>query len=213
MQKIILLSTFLTLVAGCVSQPNVHAAASAKPKVILIIGDGIDDHQITIGRNYLVGGTGRLVLDGMPYRGAVQVQAVAERDLGIPDYVGDSASGPTAMASGIVTSIGRIGTTAQTDRDVPNIMELARSAGFGTGIVTTARVTDASPASFVAHISNRGIGYAANDSPHWEEHSGVQVPLYASGPAAQKLPQFLRQADIFDIAATHLGLSESWPGQ
>jgi len=51
-----------------------------------------------------------------------------------------------------------------------------------------------------------GINYATNDSPHWEEHSGVQVPLYAAGPGVEDLPHFLKQTDVFHIAATHLGL-------
>ncbi len=58
-----------------------------------------------------------------------------------------------------------------------------------------------------------GISYATNDSPFWEDHSGVQVPLYASGPGIDDLPQYLLQTDIFHIAATHLGLSDTWPGQ
>jgi alkaline phosphatase len=51
-----------------------------------------------------------------------------------------------------------------------------------------------------------GINYATNDSPTQEDHSGVQVPLLASGPGVGDLPTLLRQTDIFDIAAKHLGL-------
>ena len=43
------------------------------PKVILIIGDGMDDQQIAIARNYLKGMEGRLVLDGMQERVSAQV--------------------------------------------------------------------------------------------------------------------------------------------
>ena len=38
--------------------------------VILIIGDGMDDHQITIARNYLVGSRGKLLVDRLPLRSA-----------------------------------------------------------------------------------------------------------------------------------------------
>jgi alkaline phosphatase len=69
--------------------------------------------------------------------------------------VPDSANTATYMASGIVTSAGRIATTAATDRDVVTIMELAAAAGFGTGIVTTSSITDATPASFIAHVNQR----------------------------------------------------------
>lgn len=125
------------------------------PRVILVIGDGMDQNQITIARNYLVGLNGRLTLDTMPVRSSVQTQTVVEEDTRVPEYVPDSANTATSMASGIVTSTGRIGTTAGTDLDVPTIMELAAAAGFGTGIVATSSVTDATPASFVAHVSYR----------------------------------------------------------
>lgn len=128
---------------------------SAPPKVVLIIGDGMDDQQITIARNYLVGFRGRLHIDDMAWRSSVQVQTVAESNPSMPRYVGDSANSATSMATGIVTAAGRIATTAQADEDVGTILEFAGAAGFGTGIVTTASVTDATPASFVAHISQR----------------------------------------------------------
>jgi alkaline phosphatase len=131
------------------------AGASARPKVILIIGDGMDQHQITIARNYLAGYQGWLTLDTLPIRSSVHTQTVLEENPSMPEYVPDSANTATSMASGIVTSTGRIGTTAGTDEDVPTIMELAAAAGFATGIVTTSSVTDATPASFVAHISYR----------------------------------------------------------
>jgi alkaline phosphatase len=155
MIRYILLTVLLALVAGCAKQPGVEEQVTANAKFILIVGDGMDDQQITIARNYLHGSQGRMVLDDMPYRGSAQVRALVENDPGTPDYVGDSASGGTALATGVVTSVGRIGTTAQSDIDVVNIMELARAAGIGTGIVTTARVTDATPASFIAHVSSR----------------------------------------------------------
>lgn len=145
----------LGLLVACDSQPVEEATPSAAPSVILIIGDGMDDQQITIARNYLVGMNGRLNLDSMPYRGMVQVQTVQEDDPSVPDYVGDSASGATSMATGVPTSEGRIATAAKTNERLETIMELAMAAGMRTGIVTTSRVTDATPSSFIAHMSNR----------------------------------------------------------
>jgi alkaline phosphatase len=136
------------------AQPRARGARAA-PKVVLIIGDGMDDQQITIARHYLVGQGGRLTLDTMPERSQVRIQTVAEENPSLPDYVPDSANTATSMASGIVTSAGRIATTAGTDKDVTTIMELAAAAGLGTGIVTTSSVTDATPASFIAHVNWR----------------------------------------------------------
>jgi alkaline phosphatase len=142
-----------------------HAAAGASPEapavpagprqVILIIGDGMDEQQITIARNYLKGARGRLLMDQMPLRAAVQVLTVEDRAGAVPVYVADSANTATSMATGAVTSRGRIATSAGDDEDLPTIVELAQAAGYRTGIVTTASVTDATPAAFAAHIGSR----------------------------------------------------------
>jgi len=161
----------VSMCVACTSLTDLGSTMSLAPKVILIIGDGMDDQQITIGRNYLVGHNGRLVVDDLPYRGSIQVQTLAEDDPSVPVYVGDSASGATAIATGIATSEGRIGTTANSDLDVANLMELADAAGFGTGIVTTSSVTDASPASFMAHIE-----YRYCDTPDAMERENIRMP-------------------------------------
>jgi alkaline phosphatase len=59
------------------------------------------------------------------------------------------------MATGQVTSRGRIGTAAGSGHALPTIVELAAAKGFRTGLVTTASVTDATPAAFAAHINFR----------------------------------------------------------
>lgn len=122
---------------------------------IVFIGDGVDDHQLTIARNYLFGARGGFSFESFPYRAAARVLTVHEDDPQMPEYVGDSASGGTAIAAGVVTSRGRIATQAGHGRPVPTLLELAAAAGQWTGIVTTSSVTDATPASFVAHISWR----------------------------------------------------------
>ncbi|MGI9205506.1 MAG: alkaline phosphatase, partial [Woeseiaceae bacterium] len=134
---------------------NQDLRALTDPKVILIIGDGMDDQQITMARNYLAGSHGRLNLDRMPFRGAALALGVSEKDPSMPIYISDSANTATALAGGVVTSPKRIATTAGTDEDIVTIMEMANAAGVGTGIVTTASVTDATPAAFIAHINNR----------------------------------------------------------
>lgn len=133
----------------------IDASAPDKRNVILIIGDGMDDQQITMARNYLKGAAGRLRLDQLPVRSAVQILTVDEKNPDKPVYVADSANTATSLATGHVTSRGRIATSALEDEDLTTITSLAKAAGYRTGLVTTARVTDATPASFVAHISHR----------------------------------------------------------
>jgi len=130
--------------------------AIATPRnVILIIGDGMDDQQITIARNYLAGANGRLLLDEMPLRSTAQVVTMENKIGGKPVYVADSANTATTMATGVVTSRGRVSTTAGDNRPILTIVEMAQAAGYKTGIVSTASVTDATPAAFATHISFR----------------------------------------------------------
>ncbi len=148
MRIIYLLLKFSLLLA---SLPSIASPAN----VILIIGDGMDDQQITIARNYLVGAQGQLTIDNLPIRGISQVLTVDEDTPSKMVYVADSANSATAMATGVITSKGRISTSANTDLDLTTIVELAEHAGLKTGIVTSASITDATPAAFIAHIDKR----------------------------------------------------------
>ena len=164
MKNIYLVITCFLFLAACSPATLVTKSGQRGPEstiappknVILLIGDGMDDHQITIARNYLVGAQGRLTLDMLPHRGISHILTVSDADPSKVLYVADSANSATAMATGEITSRGRIATTAGTDQDIATIVELASAAGFKTGLVSTASVTDATPASFYAHISLRG---------------------------------------------------------
>ena len=69
--------------------------------------------------------------------------------------VTDSAAAATAFATGFKTFNGAIGVDPN-GRSVRTLLEDARSAGKATGLVTTAQVTDATPAAYAAHVKDRG---------------------------------------------------------
>ena len=121
--------------------------------VILLIGDGMGDSEITIARNYTVGAAGRLAMDELPLTGQMTTYSVHPD--GKPDYDPESASTATAWSTGHKTVDGRI-STSPSDRDLPTILEHAQERGFRTGNVTTAELTDATPAAPMAHIAARG---------------------------------------------------------
>ncbi|MBE9537467.1 MAG: alkaline phosphatase, partial [Proteobacteria bacterium] len=50
-----------------------------------------------------------------------------------------------------------------------------------------------------------GVNYGTNNFK-LEEHTGVQVPLYASGSGSEAITSYLLQPDIFTIMARHLML-------
>jgi alkaline phosphatase len=147
-------SSLLNATLGMAQDAPVEPTAEPR-NVILIIGDGMGDQQITIARNYLKGAAGQLLLDQMPLRSTSQILTIQDQVDGKPVYVADSANTATSMATGEVTSRGRISTSAGSDQDITTIVELAQAAGLRTGIVTTASVTDATPAAFASHISFR----------------------------------------------------------
>ena len=142
--------------------------------VILLIGDGMGDSEITIARNYALGAAGRLALDTLPLTGVYTTYSLLESDPTKPDYVPDSAATGTAWATGVKTSNGRISTTAGTDQDVTTLLELAQRRGLRTGIVSTADITDATPAVQFAHVAARGCQGPANmeSCPQDEKSAG-----------------------------------------
>lgn len=158
----------------------------SKRNVILIIGDGMDDNQITIARNYLMGAQGKLQLDRLPLRSAVQILTVDEDNPDRPIYVADSANTATAIATGVATSRGRIATSPASDQDLPTIAELAKHAGYATGIVSTASVTDATPAAFMSHSASRNcedssLMQPSDEHPSWLDVSACIKDQVASG--------------------------------
>ncbi|MEW5350987.1 MULTISPECIES: alkaline phosphatase [unclassified Streptomyces] len=131
-----------------------HAIQGGKAKnVILLIGDGMGDSEITLARDYTVGASGRLNMDRFPMTGAYTTYAVHAD--GTPDYVTDSAASGTGWATGVKTVNGRISKTPGSDKPVKTLLELAQRNGYATGNVTTAELTDATPAVLASHATDR----------------------------------------------------------
>jgi alkaline phosphatase len=135
--------------------------------VILFLGDGMGDSEITIARNYHLGAAGRLEMDTLPLTGAYTTYSVTEKNPSLPDYVPDSAATGTAWATGFKTSNNRVSTKPGTTAVSPlvTILELAQRAGFRTGNVTTAELTDATPAVLDSHVNLRGCQGPADMHP------------------------------------------------
>lgn len=119
--------------------------ASDRPRnVILMIGDGLGLSQITAAR---VARGAPLHLERFPIVGLQQTWAANA-------LVTDSAASATAMACGVKTNNGMIGMTPD-ETEVPSLLHDAESMGRATGVISTSRVTHATPASFVAHHATR----------------------------------------------------------
>lgn len=122
--------------------------------VILLIGDGMGDSEITIARNYAEGAGGYLKgIDALPVTGQYTHYSL-DRETGKPDYVTDSAASATAWATGVKSYNGAIGVDIRGAAH-PSLIELAKRAGLATGDVSTAEIQDATPAAQIAHITDR----------------------------------------------------------
>lgn len=117
--------------------------------IILFIGDGMGLNHLTAARINSLGPDGRFYLDRMPVTGLVTTHAV-------DNLITDSAAAGTALATGVKTTNGSIGVDSS-GASHPTILETARDAGLSTGLVTTTYITDATPATFAAHVRSRAM--------------------------------------------------------
>ena len=125
--------------------------------VIFFLGDGMGDSEITIGRNYGVGAAGHLAgIDALPLTGEYTTYAVKKGTADTPDYVTDSAASGTGWSTGTKTYNGAIAVDPVDQKPLETILEKAQAAGYRTGNVTTAELSDATPAVLDSHVSNRG---------------------------------------------------------
>ena len=143
----------------------------SKPRnVILIIGDGMDDSVITAARNYEYGAGGRFpALDALPFTGAMTtygLKAAAGPDYPIA-YVSDSAPTASGWSTGKKTVDSRISQGPSTALTVPGedfetVLEKYKEQGKLVGDITTAELTDATPAAAASHINARACQGPAN---------------------------------------------------
>ena len=133
---------------------NEIRGGSAK-NVILLIGDGMGDSEITVARNYALGAAGRFAgIDALPLTGQYTTYALDKTD-GKPDYVTDSAASGSGWATGTKTYNGAISVDVA-GAPQRTLLEIARANGLRTGDVSTAELQDATPAVQVAHVTDRG---------------------------------------------------------
>ncbi|TWY25203.1 alkaline phosphatase [Serratia marcescens] len=122
--------------------------------VILLIGDGMGDSEITAARNYAEGAGGYFKgIDALPLTGQYTHYSL-DKKTHKPDYVTDSAASATAWATGVKTYNGALGVDVN-GKDQPTLLEIAKAAGKATGNVSTAELQDATPAALVSHVISR----------------------------------------------------------
>lgn len=136
--------------------------------VIFLLGDGMGTQEITAAR-YYQGVSKSLNVDRMPFTGFDTTWSVkpAAQPPYLPDFDPDSASTGTMWATGKKTIDERISQGPSSAENVPGVnlktvLELAQKRGMKVGDVSTAEITDATPAVLASHMSLRGCQGPAN---------------------------------------------------
>jgi alkaline phosphatase len=147
--------------------------------VIVFIGDGMGISTLTSARilqgqlNNQPGEEGYLSFESFPHTALVKTYNV---DAQTPD----SAGTMTAMMSGLKTDVGVIGVdedisrgdcSTVTGNEVITALELAEIKGLATGIISTARITHATPAATYAKSADR----------NWEDISDMPESAITGG--------------------------------
>lgn len=157
-----------------------RALSETHPKnVIFLLGDGMGTQEITAAR-YYQGVKSPLNVDRMPLTGfdttwSLKPAAAAPY---LPDYDPDSASTGTMWATGQKTLDERISQGPSSAINVPGanletILERWQSRGARVGDVSTAEITDATPAVLASHISLRGCQGPADMNSCASERKGA----------------------------------------
>ena len=190
--------SYYTAAAAAVSA---RATGDVKPakNVILFIGDGMGISTITAGRIYAGqkrGQTGeeyQMAMDTLPHMALSKTYSHNFQ-------VSDSAATAVAMVAGVKVNGRTLGITkdvefedcaAAKENTVETLFQLAERAGLATGIVSTARITHATPAATFAKAASRdweapsdmtaeGAGDCTDIAAQlidWPEGDGFEVAL------------------------------------
>ena len=144
---------------------QLHPNSKRAKNVILFVGDGMGISTITASRIYdgqQKGGHGEensLSFEKLPYLALSKTYSVDEQ-------TADSAPTMTAMVTGVKTighsiSVNQLVAHSEPDAETVNanklatILEQAKQHGLSAGVVSTARITHATPAATYAHTANR----------------------------------------------------------
>jgi len=150
-----LLLLLVSLLWGCAAlegTPLSGGASGQAKNVILLIGDGMGPSQFEAAWLYshrLLGKELQMVEVMRAGRTAYLTNDTAD------SIVTESAAAATQIACGVKVPARAAGMGSDGKTPCRTILEIAKAKGLATGLVTTSGITDATPASFSAHVAHR----------------------------------------------------------
>ncbi|MGL4224723.1 MAG: alkaline phosphatase [Vibrio sp.] len=162
----------LPLVALSILASAIAQAQEAPKYVFYMIGDGMAASQRQVTEYYLQQKMGdqsiRLTMSNMPVAGINTTHS-------LDSLVTDSAASGTALATGVKTDNGVIGMTKDGKKTV-SILESAQQKGMATGLITTTRLTHATPSAFIAKNMSRN-----NENEIADDYLASNIDYLAGG--------------------------------
>ena len=163
--KITLFFGLLFTIFSCKTADGITTRTERPKNVILLISDGTGLSQISSAFYFQDKTSNYTRFENI---GLINTSSSQED-------ITDSAAGATAFASGIKTYNGSIG-LSDDYKDAKTIVEIASENNVKTGLIATSSLTHATPASFFAHVKNRGM---ENEIAAYLPKSGVD--FFAGG--------------------------------
>ena len=195
------LLALFALLSGCAGT-GVNTGDAPRPQnVILFLGDGMGVSTVTAARILAGQQQGKLGEEHvLPFETFPNVALV--KTYNVDSQVADSAGTMSAIMTGQKTRIGVFGISAQARQDdcegalanqLPTLLEEAEDRGHPTGIITTTRITHATPGATYAHVPNR----------NWE--ADVALPAAAVAAGCRDIARQLAEFDHGDGIEVILG--------
>ncbi|HET6352562.1 MAG TPA: alkaline phosphatase [Coriobacteriia bacterium] len=148
-------SAALAMIPNVASAVELAGSHTSDPRsVIFLVGDGMPLGVIRAmheAATRVMGESSTAIYDLMSHRHTV---AGYMGTASLSSIVTDSAPASAAWATGSKTNNGVLASLPD-GTPLTTILELAKKVGIGTGLVTTTRVTHATPAAWVSHNTNR----------------------------------------------------------
>ena len=161
--NLVVFALMILPLVGCALFPPSQLQSNRAKNIILFIGDGMGVSTVTAARIFDGQSQGMKGEEHvLPFERFDQLALV--KTYNTNQQVPDSAGTATAIFSGTKTKAGVIGIGPEAKRrncddalryPLQSIGEIAKRRGKGVGIVTTTRVTHATPASLYAHAPER----------------------------------------------------------
>lgn len=140
---------------GCASLEGMGAAGPSPGKaknIILLIGDGMGPSHFGAAWLY----SNRVEKQDLKMVEVMRAGRTAYLANDTADsMVTESAAAATQIACGVKVPARAAGMGTDGKTPCKTILEIARAKGMAAGLVTTSGITDATPASFVAHVAHR----------------------------------------------------------